>query len=91
MKRVLLILALAGMTGCSPKVMNQSFAPFTTSEGVQGWRFATVNYPEGADVSTVIEHEVGRRQICPGGWRIVKREPAQAAGFDIVTYEGQCR
>ncbi len=91
MKNIAILLLFAFLAGCIPKYALHSFAPFTTAEGVNGWRFSTVNYQENADIRPALEYEIGYRQLCRNGWEITKTEKTIAGPNTVVVYEGKCK
>jgi len=85
-KLVLALLAGTLLAGCMGSMPMQSFDPYTTSDGREGWRMAVRGYDETV-VQALLESNIGKNHLCPDGWEITSRLP-YSDGIEMI--EGQC-
>jgi len=82
------ILALSGCVGRYPAY---NFAPYTMSDGEQGFKLVLVNYPENTKPDDYLPFEIARYKICPKGWAITNKEHTKSGKDDVVVYNGRCK
>lgn len=90
MKKLILFVVIT-LAGCVGRFPAASFTPYTSSDGVQGWRVTMVNYLEKSDPTPLIEYEVGNRQMCQKGWEVIKQNDFSTPSDRIIVYEGRCK
>lgn len=83
MKTIMCVI-VALFVGCATPM--HSFGPYTTADGNKKWRMIVRGHSEVA-IQELIQSEIGRRQMCPDGWKILNRSLEK--NFEVIN--GECK